>query len=522
MDDILDFWRHAQQAPDDVALIDEKGRRWTAGELLAEANRIANGLQQMEMGPSEVLAVLMPKSAMLLAAYLAATQIGIHFVVLNPRLTAPELQYILADSAARVLLFHPDAVPRATLLAVLRETSAQCVALGQLEDYPRYEDTFGRCPTSLPTRRAAGSLLTYTSGTTGRPKGVLRVTPATTPELIYRPLIEWFMESFNVAPRAGGVHLCACPLHYTGPLLYASYTLHIGHALVLLPAWHPRLALQLIEQYKATTSFMVPYQFVSLLKLPEETRSRFSQRSLQCVVHGSAPCPMDTKRDMLEWWGDKLFESYGSTEVGGTVATPADWRAHPGTVGRATPPNEVRILDDQGNELAPDRPGNVFMRATAANAFVYKNDPEKTRAGRRGDFVSVGDYGYLNDAGYLFLLDRQTDMINCRGEHIYPAEIEAALASHRQVADCGAFGAPHPEWGQQVRLAVQLVPNTLPSADIGAQILAHLRARLAMGKCPREIDFVASLPRDEGGKLRRHELRSRFTDPSPASARSPA
>ncbi len=506
--EVLDFWRHAERHPDDIALVDEAGLEWPAHRLFAETNRISNGLQALAIGKGSVVATLMPKCGRLVALSLATSQIGALLMTLNPGMSLSEVEYLLADSDASILVLDPTCA-REDLQERLDRLALPKIAVGERTGWQPYEEAFGNCAVDPPSARACGALLAYTSGTTGRPKGVLRQWSHRPPELIYFGMIDWFMTMFSVRPR-DGVHLCTCPLHYAAPMFFSSYALHMGHKLVLMPTWHPRLALQLIEKHRVTTAFMVPFQFLSLLKLPEQTRESFSTSSLRAVIHGSAPCPVQAKAGMLRWWGDILFESYGATEVGATVASPDDSRKFPGTVGRATLPHEVKILDERGRELPAGQAGAIYMRVTEASDFVYKGDPEKTKNSRHGDFATVGDIGYLNDEGYLFLLDRRTDMIACRGEHIYPAELEGVLATHPLVADCAAFGIPHPEWGEEVRMAIQLAPDVARSAEVDAQILDFLRARLGSTKCPRGLDYLPALPRDAGGKLRRRELRTPY------------
>jgi len=357
-------------------------------------------------------------------------------------------------------------------------------------------------------QRSGGAILSYTSGTTGRPKGVLRPVGKVAPESVLEPRVRWYVNAYSIDPAARGVYLSCCPAFFAGPMHSILYSLHLGHVVVLMARWHPRSALYLIQKYRVTHTFMVPFHFHTLLRLPDSVRQEYDVTSIQCLVHGGAPCPLEIKRAMLDWLGECLFESYGSTEVGNTVASSSDWRRYPGTVGRPTRWHEVKILDDRGSEVPPGREGRVFLRVSELNDFVYKDDPQKTAACRVGDFVTVGDVGYLNAAGYLFLCDRREDLILCRGENIYPAEVEGALASHPNVVDCGCFGIPHEEWGQAVGIAVQWDNGSLIEEEVRESIRDYLRARLSLGKMPTLIQLVARIPRDLNGKLRRFELRS--------------
>jgi long-chain acyl-CoA synthetase len=277
---------------------------------------------------------------------------------------------------------------------------------------------------------------------------------------------------------------------------------------VLMARWDPEVALQLIERHRVTTTHMVPTQFHRLLLLPEELRSRYDVSSLRHVLHAAAPCPIDVKRKMFEWWGPVIYEYYGASEGGGALVKPEAWLRHPGTVGRAWEGADIRILDDEGAECPPGRPGTVYMKLL--QDFAYKGDEEKTRAGRRGGFFTVGDVGYLNDEGYLFLCDRKIDMIISGGVNIYPAEVEAALFAHPKVGDAAVFGIPDDDWGEQVKAVVEPAPGIAPGPDLEREILDHCGERLAKYKCPRTVDFTDAMPRDPNGKLYKRTLRDPY------------
>jgi long-chain acyl-CoA synthetase len=268
-------------------------------------------------------------------------------------------------------------------------------------------------------------------------------------------------------------------------------------------------ALRLVERHRVTTTHMVPTQFHRLLLLPEEVRRRYDTSSLRHVLHAAAPCPVDVKRRMLEWWGPVIYEYYGATEGGGTLVGPEEWLARPGTVGRAWGGGaEVRILDDEGKELPPGEIGTVYLKVL--QDFRYEGDPEKTRASRRGDFFTVGDVGYLDADGYLFLCDRKIDMIISGGVNVYPAEVEAALFAHPKVGDAAVFGIPDPEWGERVLAVIEPAPGVAPGPELAAELLDFCRSRLAHYKCPRSVEFSAALPRDPNGKLYKRRLRDPY------------
>jgi long-chain acyl-CoA synthetase len=254
---------------------------------------------------------------------------------------------------------------------------------------------------------------------------------------------------------------------------------------------------------------MVPTQFKRLLSLPEETRSRYDLSSMRWLLHAAAPCPEGIKRAMLDWWGPCIYEYYAATEGGGTLATPQDWLAHPGTVGTAWPVSQIMVADDDGNSCPPGVPGVVYMKMDMTD-FEYSGDPGKTAAGRLHGFFTVGDIGYLDEDGFLFLCDRKSDMIISGGANIYPAEIEAEIIMHPAVADVAVFGVPDADWGEQVKAVVEPLPGAEPGDALAADILASLEGRLAKMKWPRSIDFVAALPRDPSGKLIKRRLRDPY------------
>jgi long-chain acyl-CoA synthetase len=266
--------------------------------------------------------------------------------------------------------------------------------------------------------------------------------------------------------------------------------------------------LELVAQHRVTTTHMVPTQFRRLLALDDDARARADVSSLRHVIHSAAPCPVDVKRRMLAWWGDVIYEYYAASEGGGTLATPADWLAHPGTVGKAWPISKLRVVRDDGAECAPKEVGTVYM-SMGAHKFEYHKDRAKTESTWKGDFFTVGDAGYLDD-GFLFLCDRKNDMIISGGVNIYPAEIESVLVVHPQVRDVAVFGIPDDDWGEHVKAVVELAPGALAGAELAEELLAFCKERLAGFKCPRSIDFVEQLPRDPNGKLYKRKLRDPY------------
>ncbi len=363
-------------------------------------------------------------------------------------------------------------------------------------------------PQALPEDRSAGATMTYTSGTTGKPKGVRRPLVAAPPDAVGEANA-MFLMLFGIEPRKG-VHLVVSPLYHTAVLNFATNHLHFGHPLVLMEKWSPEGVLDRIARYRVTNTHMVPTQFRRLLSLPEDVKKRYDLSSLQHVIHSAAPCPIDVKRDMLAWWGDVIYEYYAASEGGGTLATPSDWRAHPGTVGKAWPISRLRVAKDDGSECAPGDVGTVYM-SMGQHRFEYHKDREKTAQSWKDDFFTVGDAGYLDAEGFLFLCDRKSDMIISGGVNVYPAEIEAVLHMHPAIADVAVFGVPDDDWGEQIKAVVE-GRDGVPAdpAALAEEILAFCRERLAAFKCPKTIDFTAALPRDPNGKLYKRKLRDPY------------
>jgi len=503
------FWNHAQRDPNALALVDADGRTHTRGELLAACNRIVHGLRALGLGKGDCVAAVLPNDPALIELYLAVAQAGMYLVPINWHLAAPEIAYIVGDSEAKVLVAHErfaDTVARAA--DELGFPAERRFAVGAIPGFRPFAELTAGQPDTLPADRAAGAVMNYTSGTTGRPKGVRRALPPLDPDTA-ATLLTGFFAMFGIRPEDGNVHLCGSPLYHTAVLVFASTSLHYGHAVVLMEKWTPEGCLEAIQRWRVTTSHMVPTQFHRLLALPGAVRRRYDVSSVRCMVHAAAPCPPDVKRRMLEWWGPAICEYYAATEGGGTLVTAEEWLKKPGTVGRAWPGAEVKIFDDDGKELPPGQIGTVYMKLGAAD-FEYYKDREKTRKNRIGPYFTVGDVGYLDEDGYLFLCDRKADMIISGGANIYPAEIESVFLTHPKVGDVAVFGIPHEEWGEEVKAVVEPAPGVEPGPALAEELLAYCADKLAKFKTPKSIDFIAEMPRDPNGKLYKRKLRDPY------------
>ena len=502
------FWAAAEAEPDRVALVDPGGRSWRAGEVLGRANQIVHGLRARGVEAGDRVATLLPNGAELIHFLLASFQAGWHYVAINTHLTAPEVAYILGDAGVAAIVGHER------FGSVLRDASRDIeipaegrVAVGDVAGFTSLEDVVSGQPVTRPADRLAGQFMQYTSGTTGRPKAVLRDLPDLDPETWVR-LYGPNLARYDITLGGDDVHLVTSPMYHLAPLAFAVLSMHFEHTVVLMDGWDAETALALIERHRVTSTHMVPTQFHRLLLLDEATRARYDVSSLRNVMHAAAPCPVETKRRMLEWFGPVIYEYYGATEGGGTMVRPHEWLTHPGTVGRPWEGAGVRILDDKGRDVPPGTVGTVYLKLQAD--FDYKGDPEKTAANRVGDYFTVGDVGELDDEGYLYLRDRKIDMIISGGVSIYPAEVEVALLAHPAVADVAVFGIPHEDRGEEVKAVVEPADGWRAGPDRARVLLAHCTEQLAAYKRPRSIDFVDALPRDPNGKLYKRQLRDRY------------
>ncbi|MGW2017893.1 acyl-CoA synthetase [Streptomyces sp. NPDC001927] len=501
------FWSQAAADPSRTVLVAPDGEEWTAGRLHADANRLVHGLRAAGLERGDAFAVVLPNSVEFLVAHLAATQAGFYLVPVNHHLVGPEIAWIVADSGAKVLLAHERFAAAAT--AAADEAGLPAThrhAVGAIPGFRPYAELLDGFPESAPEDRTLGWVMNYTSGTTGRPRGIRRPLPGKLPEETY---LGGFLGIFGIRPFDGNVHLVCSPLYHTAVLQFASAALHIGHPLVLMDKWTPEEMLRLIDAHACTHTHMVPTQFHRLLALPEEVRGRYDVSSMRHAIHGAAPCPDHVKRAMIDWWGSCVEEYYAASEGGGAFATAEDWLKKPGTVGKAWPISELAVFDDDGNRLPAGELGTVYMKMSTGG-FAYHKDKEKTAKNRIGDFFTVGDLGVLDEDGYLFLRDRKIDMIISGGVNIYPAEIESALLTHPAVADAAAFGIPHADWGEEVKAVVEPAEGQAPGEALAAAILAHCEERLAGYKRPKSVDFITTMPRDPNGKLYKRRLREPY------------
>ena len=505
------FAHFAQLDPSAPAITDTQGRRWSRGDLFEMLNQIAHGLRERGLREGDAVAILAPNCLEFVAAYLAVTSIGLYAVPINWHLAAPEVTHLLESSRAKALFAHAKLAPLVQRLfqTGLEEHAPVRVAFGEIPGFTPLDDLIRGQPRTRPAEAVMGRLMMYTSATTGRPKAIgLPIVGAE--EALAKTIA--FHRSCGVELESGNVHLCASMLYHSGPLEFVAIALHMGHHVILVERWDPGQLLELIHTHRVTTSFMVPAMFVRLMKLPAATREKYDVSSLRLVAHSAAPCPVETKQRLLEWWGPVIWESYGAAEGVGTVVSPQDWLRKPGTVGRAIPGSKLRILDDEGRELPAGETGSIYLSRYTGERFEYRDDPEKTRAAYRDDVFTVGDVGYMDDDGYLYICDRKIDMIICGGMNIYSAEVEQCLLQHPAVLDCAVFGVPDELMGEAVHAVIQPATGVVTDAKLSTEIIAFLRQQLSTAKIPRRIEYVEALPRDPNGKLYKRVLREKWRE----------
>jgi long-chain acyl-CoA synthetase len=495
-------WASVQ--PDAPAVVSEHGDR-TFAQLNANANRLVRAWRDRGVVAGDAVA-LMVSNRPEFAEVIAATQrSGLRVTPVNWHLTADEAAYIVDDCQARV--FVADA-RFADVAAAAAEQAPQATVRfavgGEIAGFEGYEAAIAAQDGTDIDDPVLGRSMLYTSGTTGRPKGVHR------PEV---PPTSGLGRMFRYEPGET-MHLCTGPLYHAAPLAFSlSVPLGAGVGVVMMDSWSPELTLELVAAHGITHSHMVPTMFHRLLALPDEVRHAADVSTLRSVLHGAAPCPVSVKKAIIDWWGPVLLEYYAATEGTGTFVTSGEWLERPGTVGRPPTPDHIRILDPVTDEpLGPGEIGTVYLKAPAVGRFDYFGDEDKTRSSYRGDHYTMGDVGYLDEDGYLFLTDRSADLIISGGVNVYPAEVEAELLGHPAVGDAAVIGVPDPDWGETVVAVVELRDGIDGSDDLARQLIDHCRAGLAHFKCPRRVDFTDELPRTDSGKLYKRRLRDRYRE----------
>ena len=499
----LAWW--AQQDPDRPAIISDTGSR-TFAELNARANQVANALRSRGLQPGDGIALLCRNRPEFVEAYYAGLRGGLRITTINWHLTADEAAYIVGDCEAKAIV--ADATLGTVAKGILDGAHSVVAALsvgGEIDGFESYDAALDAESPDNPKEPVLGGNMLYTSGTTGRPKGVRRA-----PAGIRVPNTYGYVDD---PKQRGDVHLCTGPLYHAAPLAFSlAIPLSFGSTIVLMDGWDAEETLQLVERHSVTHTHMVPTMFHRLLSLPDDTRKGHDISSLRHVLHGAAPCPVAVKQRLIDWLGPIVSEYYAATEGTGCSVDAQTWLEKPGTVGKPNPEDQVKVADEDGHELPRGEVGLVYMKAQAATKFEYYKDDEKTNRTYRGEYFTLGDVGYMDDDGYLFLTDRSANLIISGGVNIYPAEVDAILLDHSAVADVATIGVPNEEWGEEVLAVVEPKAGIDPSPELGEELIAFARERLAHYKCPRRVDFIDHLPRLDNGKIYKRLLRDRYRE----------
>jgi long-chain acyl-CoA synthetase len=496
---------HAAANPDKPAVIvAETGAVMTYGELDAGSNRVANLLRSKGLKSGDVVAFMVENDPRYYEMLWGAQRSGLHFVCISTRLTVDEADYILENSGAQLLVVSASLAPLANALA----TRIERFSLGgALPGYGVWEDEVAAHPATPIADEQAGFSMLYSSGTTGRPKGVRIANPQET-DITAPPSLTMLIQAvFKLT--ADTVYLSPAPLYHAAPLGWSMSVHRLGGTVVLMKKFDAEAALAHIETFKVSAGQFVPTHFVRMLKLPEATRARYDISTLTMAVHAAAPCPVPVKQAMIDWWGPVLEEYYAGSEGNGmTFIGSADWLAHKGSVGRAIF-GTVHICDDAGEDVAAGEEGTVFFEGQTN--FVYHGDEEKTASSRNAmGWSTLGDVGRMDAEGYLTLTDRKSFMIISGGVNIYPQEIENHLITHPRVADVAVIGGPHEEMGEEVIAVIQPVDMSKAGDELRDDLIAYAREKLSGVKIPRRIDFMAELPRHDTGKLYKRLLRDQY------------
>ncbi|HEX8382132.1 MAG TPA: acyl-CoA synthetase [Sphingomonas sp.] len=505
---------HARATPDKPAYVmAATGEVVTYAELDARADRGARLIRSMGLGLGDGVAVLMDNSPRFLEVMWAAERTGVYCTCLSSKLAPAEAEYIIRDAGCGMLIASAGVAGLAEALRPALGDMPLFLCDGTAEGYRSYEEARDAQPAGPIDDPVAGQIMLYSSGTTGKPKGVKFPLPVEPFGTNVSPLVMLGRALYGFTPDM--VYLSPAPLYHAAPLRWSMAVQQLGGTVVVMDRFDPEAALAAIERFRVTHAQWVPTHFVRLLKLPETVRARHDLSSLQAVWHAAAPCPQPVKRAMIDWWGPIVGEYYAGTEGNGFCAiSAAEWLARPGSVGRNLTARTM-ICGDDGEPLPPRAEGTVYF--AGGGEFTYHNDPAKTaEAANRHGWTTLGDVGWVDEDGYLYLTDRKSFMIISGGVNIYPAEIESLLVTHPDVVDVAVIGAPHEEMGEEVVAIVQPRDPDAAGPELAAELIAFVRANLSHVKAPRRVDFRHELPRHDTGKLYKRLLRDEYWGKVPA------
>jgi long-chain acyl-CoA synthetase len=494
----------ARRTPDRMAVISPSGNR-TWLELNRRANRLVRVFRERGLKPGDGVALLAHNGPEFVEVWAAVQRSGLRLTAVNWHQSAELIAYVVDNCDAKALVASGRFVPGASEAAKLSDKLTVKLAFaGAIEGFDDYETALGGQSDENITDGRPGTTMLYTSGTTGRPKGVYRRTPAVS------QLTAKVNETAKWNPMED-VALVTGPLYHAAPLgINMVIPINAGVTVLLQDKWDAEDTLRLIEKYKATHTHVVPTMMHRMLQLPEETRKKYDVSSMRWIIHGAAPCPAHVKKAMMDWFGPVIHEYYSSTEGGGVYVGPHDWLKKPGTVGKAVPGVEIRLLDNDGNPVAQGQEGLIYVKAPDTGRFEYYKEPAKTESSYRDNWFTLGDMGRLDADGDLFLTGRTAELIISGGVNIYPVEIDEVLIRHEGVADAAVVGVPNEDWGEEIKAVVELKPGWKASAETAQAILDFAKEKLPGFQRPRTIDFVDALPRNAAGKVLRAQVRAPY------------
>ena len=501
-------YMHAEKSPDKPAIImASTGKTLTYGQLEDLSNQGAQLFRKLGLQTGDGIAIFMDNVELYLPICWAAQRSGLYFTCISSRLTAPEIEYIVADSNSKLFITSSALSSVAEeLVDGLPTVENKFMVGGTIPGYQSWEEASGTMPTAKIADEAAGTDMLYSSGTTGRPKGVRRPLSgepldATEPFLLFIGALYGLNED--------SIYLSPAPLYHAAPLRYNMSVQRLGGTTVVMEHFDAEEALKCIEKYKANSSQWVPTMFVRMLKLPDEVRTKYDVSSMECAIHAAAPCPVDVKHKMIDWWGPVINEYYAGTEGNGICAINAEeWLAHPGSVGKPIL-GELHIVGEDGNDVPVGEEGTIYF--AGGPEFEYHNDPAKTKESQNAKgWSTLGDVGRVDEEGYLYLTDRKAFMIISGGVNIYPQEAENVLIGHPKVMDVAVIGVPNEDFGEEVKAVVQPMEWSDAGPDLAEELMAYAKDNLSAIKCPRSIDFDQELPRHPTGKLYKRLIRDRY------------
>lgn len=495
------IWAEVQ--PDRVAVIDPDGAEHSFAKINRRANQLARLLRNRGLKAGDAVALVCSNRAEFVEVLAATLRTGLRLTPVNWHLTADEIAYIVQDCEAKAVIGEARVAAVGPAVTQCPDASVKLAVGGAIDGWEDYATTLDALDGSDIDDPVLGNGMMYTSGTTGRPKGVYRPQPVVGTQAVYT------MRGYD---KDKSVQLCAGPAYHAAPLTFdVRAAMGAGIPLIFIDKWDSETVLRTISEKKVTHLHLVPIMFQRLLALPDEVKAKYPVDHVHYIVHGAAPCPPEVKLAMIEWFGPVLSEYYAGSEGGAGFAIDShDWLKKPGSVGKRPELLQVRILDEEGNDLPNGTPGLIYHQLPPGGGFSYYKDEKKTQSVRVGDFFTMGDVGYFDEDDFLFLTGRNAETIISGGVNIYPQEIDNELVKHEAVADSSTVGIPHPEWGEQVKAVIMLKPGYEPSDELAEEILAFARATLPGFKVPRSLDFKTDLPRSEAGKIQRNKVRAPY------------